>query len=78
MRAIAGVEMLLSGQGFNAVVDGIRDMWNDGAAGIGHFLHLDEVVHDEENGTNAGEGGEGVVTKKSGKKGKTTRSGGES
>ena len=61
---IAGVEMLLSGQGFNAVVDGIRDMWNDGAAGIGHFLHLDEVVHDEENGTNAGEGGEGVVTKK--------------
>jgi aarF domain-containing kinase len=61
---IAGVEMLLSGQGFNAVVDGIRDMWNDGAAGIGHFLHLDEVAHDEENGINAGEGGKGVVTKK--------------
>ena len=61
---IAGVEMLLSGQGLNAVVDAIRDMWNDGAAGLGHFLHLDEVTHDEENEINAGEIEKGVVTKK--------------
>jgi aarF domain-containing kinase len=49
---IAGVEMLLSGQGFNSIVDGIRDMWNDGAAGIGHFLHMDETIGEDDDDDN--------------------------